>query len=114
MLIIHDIIHGRNIAESDSRNVFGVICICILCYVLFVYVEQKRKPGSDRRCRVSGLEESKVKLMSGGQEMYYDSKKTLKSKIMEKTMIRESENRRSIRKYRSDEIDRKLIEEDHI
>lgn len=37
--------------------------------------------------------------------------KTLKSKFTEKTMIREIENRRSIRKYRSDEIDRKLIEE---
>ena len=35
----------------------------------------------------------------------------MKSKFTEKTMIREIENRRSIRKYRSDEIDRKLIEE---
>ena len=41
----------------------------------------------------------------------YWLEKTLKSKFTEKTMIREIENRRSIRKYRSDEIDRKLIEE---
>ena len=54
--------------------------------------------------------ESKWYTMSGGQKCI-DWKKTLKSKFTEKTMIREIENRRSIRKYRSDEIDRKLIEE---
>ena len=32
--------------------------------------------------------------------------KTLKSKFTEKTMIREIENRRSIRKYKQDKIDR--------
>lgn len=52
-IICNDIMYNtrENIAESDSECFRRCICICILCYVLFVYVEQKGNRG-DRRCRV--------------------------------------------------------------
>ena len=49
-IICNDIMYNtwENIAESDSECFRRCICICILCYVLFVYVEQKGNRG-DRR-----------------------------------------------------------------